>query len=97
MTTAEGMARMEAERVPCGIVYDPAQLADDPHAGAIGLLVDDVHPIAGRIRQPRHPALFDETPATVEVPPPPSAPTPTRCSRSSASPTAPPRCGPQVS
>ncbi len=70
MTTAEGMARMEAERVPCGIVYDPTQLADDPHARAIGLLVDDVHPIAGRIRQPRHPALFDETPATVGGPAP---------------------------
>ena len=65
MTTAEGMARMEAERVPCGVVYDPAELAADAHAQAIGLLVDDVHPIAGRIRQPRHPILFDDTPARV--------------------------------
>jgi len=70
MTTAEGMALMEAERVPCGIVYDPAQLAADPHAQAIGLLVDDVHPVAGRIRQPRHPALFDDTPAAVGGPAP---------------------------
>jgi crotonobetainyl-CoA:carnitine CoA-transferase CaiB-like acyl-CoA transferase len=70
MTTAEGMARMEAERVPCGIVYDPAQLAEDPHARAIGLLVDSVHPVAGRIRQPRHPVLFDGTPATVGGPAP---------------------------
>ncbi len=70
MTTAEGMARMEAERVPCGIVYDPAQLAADPHAQAIGLLVDDVHPVAGRIRQPRHPALFHDTPAAVGGPAP---------------------------
>jgi crotonobetainyl-CoA:carnitine CoA-transferase CaiB-like acyl-CoA transferase len=63
MTTAEGMARMEAERVPCGVVYSPSELADDPHAREIGLLVDQDHPIAGRIRQPRHPALFDGTPA----------------------------------
>jgi crotonobetainyl-CoA:carnitine CoA-transferase CaiB-like acyl-CoA transferase len=70
MTVAEGMARMEAERVPCGIVYDPAALADDAHAQAIGLLVDDVHPLAGRIRQPRHPVLFDDTPATVGGPAP---------------------------
>ena len=70
MTTAEGMARMEAERVPCGVVYNPAELADDPHAQAIGLLVDDVHPIAGRIRQPRHPVLFDDTPARVGGPAP---------------------------
>jgi crotonobetainyl-CoA:carnitine CoA-transferase CaiB-like acyl-CoA transferase len=70
MTTAEGMARMEAERVPCGVVYSPAELADDLHAQAIGLFVDDVHPIAGRIRQPRHPVLFDDTPARVGGPAP---------------------------
>ncbi len=70
MTTAEGMARMEAERVPCGVVYDPAELADDPHAQAIGLLVDDVHPVAGRIRQPRHPILFADTPAALGGPAP---------------------------
>jgi crotonobetainyl-CoA:carnitine CoA-transferase CaiB-like acyl-CoA transferase len=70
MTTAEGMAHMEAERVPCGVVYSPAELADDPHVQAIGLLVDDVHPIAGRIRQPRHPVLFDDTPARVGGPAP---------------------------
>jgi crotonobetainyl-CoA:carnitine CoA-transferase CaiB-like acyl-CoA transferase len=70
MTTAEGMARMEAERVPCGIVYSPAELAEDPHAQAIGLFVDDVHPIAGRIRQPRHPTRFDNTPARVGGPAP---------------------------
>jgi crotonobetainyl-CoA:carnitine CoA-transferase CaiB-like acyl-CoA transferase len=70
MTVADGMARMEAERVPCGVVYDPAALADDPHAQAVGLLVDDVHPIAGRIRQPRHPVLFDATPAAVGGPAP---------------------------
>jgi len=70
MTTAEGMARMEAERVPCGVVYSPAELADDPHAQAIGLFVDDIHPIAGRIRQPRHPVLFDDTPARVGGPAP---------------------------
>jgi len=63
MTTEEGMARMEAERVPCGVVLSPADLAEDPHARAIGLLVDSVHPVAGRIRQPRHPARFDGTPA----------------------------------
>ena len=39
-------------------------------AQAIGLFVDDVHPLAGRIRQPRHPVLFDETPATVGGPAP---------------------------
>jgi crotonobetainyl-CoA:carnitine CoA-transferase CaiB-like acyl-CoA transferase len=64
------MARMEAERVPCGVVLSPAQLADDPHVRAIGLLVDSVHPVVGRIRQPRHPVRFDGNPATLGAPAP---------------------------
>jgi crotonobetainyl-CoA:carnitine CoA-transferase CaiB-like acyl-CoA transferase len=70
LTTAEGMARMEAERVPCGVVLGPAELADDPHAKEIRLLVDDVHPVAGRVRTPRHPARFDGTPAVLGGPAP---------------------------
>jgi crotonobetainyl-CoA:carnitine CoA-transferase CaiB-like acyl-CoA transferase len=70
MTTAEGMARMEAERVPCGVVLSPAELVNDPHARAIGLFVDDVHPVAGRIRQPRHAARFTGTPAAPGRPAP---------------------------
>ena len=31
------MRRLEAERVPCGVVLAPAELRDDPHAQAIGL------------------------------------------------------------
>jgi len=70
MTTAEAMRRMEDERVPCGVVLAPADLADDPHVRAIGLLVDDVHPVAGPIRQPRHPARFSATPAVLGAPAP---------------------------
>lgn len=70
MTTKEAMARMEAERVPCGVVLSPAELADDPHVRAIGLFVDDVHPLVGRIRRPRHPARFDGTPAALGGPAP---------------------------
>jgi len=70
MTTADAMQRMERERVPCGVVLTPAELADDPHARAIGLLVDDVHPTAGPIRQPRHPTRFSATPASLGGPAP---------------------------
>jgi crotonobetainyl-CoA:carnitine CoA-transferase CaiB-like acyl-CoA transferase len=63
MSTAEAIARMEAERVPCGVVLSTAELADDVHVRAVGLLVDDVHPHAGPIRQPRHPTQFASTPA----------------------------------
>jgi crotonobetainyl-CoA:carnitine CoA-transferase CaiB-like acyl-CoA transferase len=58
LTTADAMARLEAKRVPCGVVLSSAELASDPHARAIGLLEDSTHPIAGRLRQPRHPVMF---------------------------------------
>ncbi len=65
MTTAEAMARFEAHRVPCGQVLSAANLANDAHVMAIGMLEDSVHPTAGRLRQPRHPARFAATPAHV--------------------------------
>ncbi|HEV3450128.1 MAG TPA: CoA transferase [Acidimicrobiia bacterium] len=69
-STAEGMRRLEAERVPCGVVLSPAELAADPHARAIGLLVESQHPTAGRLRQPRHPTHFERTPAQLGGPAP---------------------------
>ena len=70
LTTAEAMARLEAQRVPCGVVLSPAELAADPHARAVGLLEDSRHPTAGRLRQPRHPARFPTTPARLGGPAP---------------------------
>ncbi len=58
MTTATAIGALEANNVPCGVVLAPTELANDPHARAIGLLQDSVHPTAGRLRQPRHPAEF---------------------------------------
>ncbi len=58
VTTADGIAALEAFNVPCGVVLSPTELAADPHARAIGLFEDSVHPVAGRLRQPRHPASF---------------------------------------
>lgn len=63
MTTAEAIGRMDAEKVPCGVVLSTAELTDDPHARAVGLLIDSENPVAGRVRQPRHPVRFDGTPA----------------------------------
>ncbi|MCU1394723.1 MAG: formyl-CoA transferase [Ilumatobacteraceae bacterium] len=65
MTIAEARERMEQFNVPFGEVVSPAGLSDDPHAAAIGLLEDSVHPAAGRLRQPRHPAQFLGTPAAL--------------------------------
>jgi crotonobetainyl-CoA:carnitine CoA-transferase CaiB-like acyl-CoA transferase len=63
LTTDEAMARLNAQRVPCGVVLSPAELVDDEHAQAIGLFVERDHPVVGQLRLPRHPILFGETPA----------------------------------
>jgi crotonobetainyl-CoA:carnitine CoA-transferase CaiB-like acyl-CoA transferase len=70
LDTAEATRRLEAERTPCGVVLRPDQLADDPHVRAVGLLQDSTHPVAGRLRQPRHPIDFSATPAHVGAPAP---------------------------
>jgi crotonobetainyl-CoA:carnitine CoA-transferase CaiB-like acyl-CoA transferase len=71
LTTAQAVERFEAHRVPYGLVLSPAELVEDPHAVAIGLFVEDHHPVAGRVRMPRHAAQFSATPAH------PGAPAPT--------------------
>jgi crotonobetainyl-CoA:carnitine CoA-transferase CaiB-like acyl-CoA transferase len=63
LSTAEAMQRLEAQRVPCGVVIAPADLPDDPHARAIGLFEESTDPVVGRVRRPRHPSRFSETPA----------------------------------
>ena len=90
MTVAEASARMQERKVPFGSVVSQAELPDDPHARAIGLFEESEHPVAGRLRQPRHPARFAATPATLGGPPRCSGSTPTRSSGSSACPTASP-------
>lgn len=70
MTTADAISRLEAKGVPCGVVLSSSTLANDPHVQAVGLLEDSVHPLAGRIRQPRHPIRFDGTPAQLGSPSP---------------------------
>jgi crotonobetainyl-CoA:carnitine CoA-transferase CaiB-like acyl-CoA transferase len=62
MSTEEAMGRLEALRVPCGVVLTTAELADDPHVQAVGLLREGEHPVVGRIRQPRHAISFDGMP-----------------------------------
>ncbi len=61
MSTADAIGALEARNVPCGVVLTPTELAADPHAQAIGLFEDSVHPTAGRLRQPRHPTDFGGT------------------------------------
>jgi len=70
LSTAEAMHRLETHKVPCGVVTAPADLANDPHAQAIGLLETSTHPVAGRLRQPRHPTAFGPERPTLGSPAP---------------------------
>lgn len=69
-TVAEALARMDELRVPFGLVIAPADLPNDIHAQAMGLFEESVHPLAGRLRQPRHPARFGGTPSAIGGPAP---------------------------
>jgi crotonobetainyl-CoA:carnitine CoA-transferase CaiB-like acyl-CoA transferase len=62
---AEASKRFEAEGVSYAMVQSPAELPDDPHAQAMGLFEEYEHPVAGRIRHPRHPIQFYGTPAAL--------------------------------
>jgi crotonobetainyl-CoA:carnitine CoA-transferase CaiB-like acyl-CoA transferase len=70
LTTETAMAQLEAQRVPCGVVLSPQELVDDPHAVAVRMFVEQDHPIAGRVRLPRHPIRFATTPAVLGGPAP---------------------------
>jgi len=65
LTQAEATVRFDRERVPYSMILTPDELTRDPHAVAIGLFVEDEHPVVGRTRVPRHPTRFRGTPATL--------------------------------
>jgi crotonobetainyl-CoA:carnitine CoA-transferase CaiB-like acyl-CoA transferase len=61
-TTAEWLARMEAEGVPCAPVLTREQVIRHPQVEASAILVESDHPLAGRLRQTRTAARFAATP-----------------------------------
>lgn len=64
-TTAEWMARLEAEDVPCAPVLTRDALVAHPQIRAGGTLVEFDHPAAGRLRQARPAARFEATPSAL--------------------------------
>ena len=64
-TTAEWMARLEAEDVPCAPVLTRDALVAHPQLRAGGTLVEFDHPAAGRLRQARPAARFEATPSAL--------------------------------
>jgi crotonobetainyl-CoA:carnitine CoA-transferase CaiB-like acyl-CoA transferase len=58
-TTADWMARLEAESVPCAPALTRNQVIEHPQTVAGGTLVETDHPTAGRLRQTRVAARFE--------------------------------------
>jgi crotonobetainyl-CoA:carnitine CoA-transferase CaiB-like acyl-CoA transferase len=64
-TSAEWLHRLEEAGVPAGPVLDVAQMHADPQALARDMIVETMHPVAGRVKSLGLPIKFSETPGSV--------------------------------
>jgi len=69
-TSAEWLACLDAEQVPCAPILSREELLTDPQVAANALIVETEHPRVGRMRQARPAARFDRTPAELRTPAP---------------------------
>ena len=69
-TTAEWIARLDAEQVPCAPALSRAEMMNNEQILANQLIVESEHPYAGRMRMTRPAARFEETPAELRLPAP---------------------------
>ncbi len=60
-TTEDLIKRLEAKDVPCAPVLTRTQMRQHPQVVANGIMEENKHPQAGRLRQTRQPARFSET------------------------------------
>ncbi len=60
-TTAELLELLESEDVPCAPVLTRTQMRQHPQVMANGIVIEQDHPQAGRLRQTRPPAVFSKT------------------------------------
>jgi crotonobetainyl-CoA:carnitine CoA-transferase CaiB-like acyl-CoA transferase len=64
------IAPLNAAKVPAVAAVSPVGDPDHPQIIANGTIVDDVHPLAGPLQQPRPAARFSATPASAAAPAP---------------------------
>jgi crotonobetainyl-CoA:carnitine CoA-transferase CaiB-like acyl-CoA transferase len=67
-TTDNWMRRLEAHDVPCAPVLTRDQVYWHPQVQANGIVIEQEHPQAGRVRQARTPARFSATPTDPPIP-----------------------------
>ncbi|MEP5631163.1 MAG: CoA transferase [Tateyamaria sp.] len=61
---------LDAQNVPNAPVLTRTQMRQHPQVAANGIVVETLHPIAGLLRQARHPSQFSKTPASIRSPAP---------------------------
>ncbi len=64
-TTAALMKALEENGVPCGKVNTLDEVLEDPRVKHAGAVIEYDHPVAGRLRQSRPPAIFGDEPCQV--------------------------------
>jgi crotonobetainyl-CoA:carnitine CoA-transferase CaiB-like acyl-CoA transferase len=69
-TSAEWLARLDAEQVPCAPILSRDDILKDPQVAANQMIIESTHPHAGAMREPRPAARFEETPAELRIPAP---------------------------
>lgn len=68
--TAEWIARLDAEQVPCAPALSRQEMLTNEQILANRLIVESEHPHVGRTRMTRPAARFEETPAELRLPAP---------------------------
>lgn len=66
-TTAEWIARLDAEQVPCAPALSRKEMMTNEQIRANQLIVESEHPHVGRTRMTRPPARFEDTPAELRL------------------------------
>ena len=69
-TMREWTDALAAAGVPCGPINNLAQVFQDPHVLARGMLIELDHPLAGKMRAVANPVRMSETPPEYRSPPP---------------------------
>jgi len=69
-TIGEALRRLAEAKVPAVAAVALSEIPDHPQIIANGLIVDDVHPVACSLQQPRPAARFSATPAAAAAPAP---------------------------
>jgi crotonobetainyl-CoA:carnitine CoA-transferase CaiB-like acyl-CoA transferase len=69
-TTDEWLEALDQQDVPCGPVLTRERLHENAQVRDNAILIEEEHPVAGRIRQPRPAERMDGTPSAISRPAP---------------------------